>query len=259
MFRIITTSLLLGAVALPAIATAQTAPGEEWRRSSADGRADRRQDRGEPAPRAEAPLAARPDLRQDRRDSAGDRAPIRADVQPASRADYRAGAGDGRPDYRTGAQDRRQDRQTLAVNGRELQRSRVDDRRDDRRNDRPGWNSNGRDYRQETRFDDRRGWNDGWRGDRRYDWRGYRDYNREAYRLPRYYAPRGYSYRRWSPGYRIDPYFYGDGYWISDPYAYRLPPAYGNYRWIRYYDDVLLVDITSGLIRDALYSFFLSR
>ncbi|MEH3107325.1 MAG: RcnB family protein [Sphingomonas fennica] len=104
----------------------------------------------------------------------------------------------------------------------------------------------------------RGGWNDRWRDDRRYDWRGWRAGHRDAYRLPRYYAPRGFAggYRRWGPGYRLDPGFYGRSYWIADPYAYRLPPVSGRYRWVRYYDDVMLVDTGSGLIRDILYSFF---
>ena len=98
----------------------------------------------------------------------------------------------------------------------------------------------------------------GWRTDRRYGWQDYRQRNRSVYRVPRYYGPRGYaySYRRWSPGYRIQPYFYGSSYWISDPWYYRLPPAYEPYRWVRYYDDVLLIDITTGLIEDIIYDFF---
>jgi Ni/Co efflux regulator RcnB len=105
---------------------------------------------------------------------------------------------------------------------------------------------------------DNRGWNNGWRNDRRYDWQGYRAQNRNIYRAPRYAPPRGYAgqYRRWSPGFRVDPYLYGRSYWISDPWQYRLPPAYGDYRWVRYYDDVALVDVRSGIIADIIYSFF---
>jgi hypothetical protein len=35
-----------------------------------------------------------------------------------------------------------------------------------------------------------------------------------------------------------------------------LPPAYGPYRWVRYYDDVLLVDIRSGYVVDMINNFF---
>ncbi|WP_083671868.1 RcnB family protein [Sphingomonas montana] len=103
-------------------------------------------------------------------------------------------------------------------------------------------------------------WNRDWRNDGRYDWQSYRRGNDRAFRAPRYYGPPGLGgngYRRWSPGYRIQPAFYGRNYWISRPELYRLPPAYGGYRWVRYYDDVALVDIRSGLIADILYSFFL--
>ena len=105
------------------------------------------------------------------------------------------------------------------------------------------------------RGDDRR-WNSTWRSDRRYDWRGYRQSNRDIFRGGRYDAPRGWTYRRYSPGYRIAPFLFAQQYWIDDPYDYRLPPAYGSYRWVRYYDDVLLVDLRSGLVVDAIPNFF---
>jgi hypothetical protein len=50
--------------------------------------------------------------------------------------------------------------------------------------------------------------------------------------------------------------FYGSNYWINDPWQYRLPPVYGPYRWVRYYDDVLLVDVYSGEVVDVIYDFF---
>lgn len=109
------------------------------------------------------------------------------------------------------------------------------------------------------RDDDRRGqWNRGWRDDRRYDWRRYRNENRNYYRMPRYYDPYGYryGYRRFSIGIFLDDLFFSSRYWISDPYEYRLPPASGPYRWVRYYDDVLLVDLRNGRVVDVIYDFF---
>ncbi|WP_342449817.1 RcnB family protein [Sphingomonas jejuensis] len=35
-----------------------------------------------------------------------------------------------------------------------------------------------------------------------------------------------------------------------------MPPAYGSYRWVRYYDDALLVDVRSGYVVDVIYDFF---
>ena len=45
-------------------------------------------------------------------------------------------------------------------------------------------------------------------------------------------------------------------YWIGDPYSYRLPEAYGPYRWVRYYNDALLVDLRSGFVVDTVYGIF---
>ncbi|QDK32389.1 hypothetical protein DM450_06240 [Sphingomonas sp. IC081] len=50
--------------------------------------------------------------------------------------------------------------------------------------------------------------------------------------------------------------FYGSSYWLDDPWMYRLPPVYGPYRWVRYYDDVLLVDTYTGEVVDVIYDFF---
>ena len=87
-------------------------------------------------------------------------------------------------------------------------------------------------------------WNKDWRSDRRYDWQSYRFSNRDFFRQSRYYDPFGsrYGYQRFSIGIRIGSGYYSDRYWISDPYAYRLPYVNGSYRWVRYYNDVLLID-----------------
>ena len=55
---------------------------------------------------------------------------------------------------------------------------------------------------------------------------------------------------------RLGNLFFGSRYWINDPWRYRLPEVYGPYRWVRYYDDVLLVDIYSGEVVDVIYDFF---
>jgi hypothetical protein len=122
---------------------------------------------------------------------------------------------------------------------------RQSDRQTARRND-------GRDYRHSDRH-----WNNAWRVHPRYDWSGYRRGHPQIYRLGAYTAPyRGYSYHRLSIGFVLNSLFFADRYWIADPWAYRLPDAYGSYRWVRYYDDALLVDIYSGEVIDALYDFF---
>lgn len=99
-------------------------------------------------------------------------------------------------------------------------------------------------------------WSGDWRRDHRYDWRSYRDRNRSLFRIGRYYDPYGWNYRRFSIGFSLYPSYYGSSYWLNDPWMYRLPPAYGPYRWVRYYDDALLVNIYTGQVVDVLYSFF---
>lgn len=125
------------------------------------------------------------------------------------------------------------------------------DRRDWRgdRNDRRGWNRGDRNWRND--------WNHGWRNDRRYDWRGWRNNHRNVFRGSRYYAPyRGWNYRRFSIGIFLEPLFYGQNYWIGDPWQYRLPPAPYGTEWVRYYNDVMLVDIYTGEVVDVIYDFF---
>lgn len=154
------------------------------------------------------------------------------------------------------------------------QGGRNDDRRDDRDGrgrpeswqnrggDRSGWQDNrggtyGRESWRNNGTRDRRAWDRGWRGNDRYNWLSYRSRNRTIFSSGRYYAPyRNYSYRRLNIGFSLGAPFFGSQYWINDPYQYRLPEAYGPYRWVRYYDDVLLVDTYSGQVVDAIYDFF---
>ena len=145
---------------------------------------------------------------------------------------------------------------------RELERrNQQQGRRGDRRDDRQDWRRDRRDDRSDWRGDrrggDRRNWNGNWRNDRRYDWRSWRNSNRNIFRGSRYYSPyRNWNYNRFSIGIFLEPLFYGRNYWIGDPWQYRLPPAYPGTQWVRYYNDVLLVDIYSGEVIDAIYDFF---
>lgn len=138
---------------------------------------------------------------------------------------------------------------------------RGDRTRFDRSN--PGWNGNrgpNRNWNGGNVYRGDRGgrWDNGWRNDRRYDWRGYRTQNRSLYRLPRYYAPSGwgYGYRRFTPGFQLSALLYSSNYWINDPFSYRLPEVDGPYRWVRYYNDALLVDTYTGEVVDTIYDIF---
>ena len=99
-------------------------------------------------------------------------------------------------------------------------------------------------------------WSKDWRKNGRYDWWNYRNRYRSLYRLGRYNDPYGWGYRRWSVGYGLWPSHYSSNFWLNDPWMYRLPPAYGPYRWVRYYDDALLVNIYTGNVVDVVYNFF---
>ena len=99
-------------------------------------------------------------------------------------------------------------------------------------------------------------WRGDWRHDRRYDWRDYRRRHHDRFRFAFYYDPFGWDYLRYGVGWRMWPSYYRNNYWLNDPWQYRLPPAYGPYRWIRYYNDALLVNIYTGQVVDVEYDFF---
>jgi Ni/Co efflux regulator RcnB len=103
----------------------------------------------------------------------------------------------------------------------------------------------------------RNDWNRSWRDDRRYDWQRWRYTNRNIFNRGRYYSPYGnYGYNRFDIGFFLEPLFFSRNYWIGDPWQYRLPPAPPGTQWVRYYNDVLLVDVYSGEVIDAIYDFF---
>ena len=106
---------------------------------------------------------------------------------------------------------------------------------------------------------DRRGdhhWRTDWRHDHRYDWRNYRHRHRSIFRLGFYFDPFGWGYHRYGIGWRLWPSYYSSNYWLNDPYQYRLPYAPYPYKWVRYYNDALLVDTFTGQVVDVIYDFF---
>lgn len=142
--------------------------------------------------------------------------------------------------------DRRARDNALRYGTQEQRREVYRERRDDRRDWRQG------------RADRRGSWDRGWRNDRRYSWQDWRYRNRNLFRVPAYYSPYGYGYgyRRYSVGLILDQLLFGQRYWISNPYYYRLPPAPYGTQWIRYYNDVILVDVYTGEILDVIHDFF---
>jgi len=237
-----------------------------WRAPGAPGRGDVRIDRPSPVPNADTGQA-RAQWRRDDRGGAP-QYPVRAnddrrsdDGRQWNGGDRRLGNDDGRN------RDRRWD------NGRDHRSGNDDDRNHDRR-----WDGN-RDHGdndRDRRWDGRnysggiwtgghnRGdrsvgnhrWDAGrWRNDHRYDWRDWRAGHRDLFRR-HYYAPRGFQYRSVYAGFFLEPFFYSSGYWLDDPFDYRLPPVEWPLRWVHYYNDALLVDVTTGEVVDVIPNFF---
>jgi Ni/Co efflux regulator RcnB len=76
--------------------------------------------------------------------------------------------------------------------------------------------------------------------------------------LPSHYvAPvAGWRYRPLSAGERLRPAFYGPRYAIAEPARFRLPAAPAGRRWIRYGNDLVLVNTASGrVVRSVRNSF----
>jgi len=71
-----------------------------------------------------------------------------------------------------------------------------------------------------------------------------------------YRDPFGWGYQPFSIGWRMWPSYYSQSYWLNDPWQYRLPYAPPGYRWIRYYDDAILVDTWDGQVVDLIRDFF---
>ena len=99
-------------------------------------------------------------------------------------------------------------------------------------------------------------WSTNWRHNGRYDWQNHRRHHRSLFHLGFYYDPFGWGYQRYSIGWRLWPSYYSSSFWLNDPWMYRLPYAPPGTRWIRYYDDALLVDTWSGQVVDVIYDFF---
>ncbi len=95
-----------------------------------------------------------------------------------------------------------------------------------------------------------------WRKDKRYDWYKHRNKFWWLFQLGNYYDPFGWGYQPYQSGWRMWPSYYSSNYWINDPWYYRLPYAPRGTRWVRYWDDAILVDTWSGQVVDVIYNFF---
>lgn len=131
----------------------------------------------------------------------------------------------------------------LRHNQREIGRDRAEVRQDVRRGD---WRE-AREDRRELRED---------RREAREDWREYRQRHRDVYRRGAYRGPRGYAYRPVAVGYRFAPPYYARNYWINDPWTYRLSRPAAGHSWVRYGNDVVLVNLRTGRVGQVYNRFF---
>jgi hypothetical protein len=99
-------------------------------------------------------------------------------------------------------------------------------------------------------------WSSNWRNNNKYDWQNHRRHHRSIFHLGFYYDPFGWNYNPFQIGWRMWPSYYSSRYWINDPWYYRLPYAPPGTRWVRYYDDAILVDTWTGEVVDVIYNFF---
>ncbi|KQM65453.1 MULTISPECIES: RcnB family protein [unclassified Sphingomonas] len=114
----------------------------------------------------------------------------------------------------------------------------------DIRDERRDLNRARREYREDLRD---RAWG-------RNDWRTYREGHRNVYARGNWNAP--FRYQTFRPGLAIGRPYYAQRYWIADTGRYRLPPARVNQRWVRHYNDVVLVDYRRGRVIDVIRNFY---
>ena len=92
------------------------------------------------------------------------------------------------------------------------------------------------------------------RQEAREDWQDYRRSHRDVYRAGNWNAP--FRYSRWNAGAQLRPAYYSSRYYIADPYRYRLPRPAANQRWVRHYNDVMLVNVRTGRVMTVHRGFF---
>ena len=262
MRKIVLSLLMASAAATPAVARDRSDP-EEVRSERQQSREDRQQSREDRREAREERQQSREDRREDRQ------VRIEGDAQKSggsARADARAdrasieqnrAARQSRNDARTG---QIQQRHQAMRENRELRQSERETPRV-LRNRVPVVSSVPRPGTQpppktSVRHSAPIHWNSNWRKNHRYDWYNWRHRHRSLFRLGIYSDPFGWGYQPYSIGWRMWPSYYGSSYWLNDPWQYRLPYAPPGTRWIRYYDDAILVDTWSGQVVDVIYNFF---
>ncbi len=73
---------------------------------------------------------------------------------------------------------------------------------------------------------------------------------------PAFVYPRGYGHRRWAVGAILPALFLADAYYYDNYGAIGLQAPAPGYRWVRYGDDLLLVNIRTGQVEDTAEDVF---
>ncbi len=76
------------------------------------------------------------------------------------------------------------------------------------------------------------------------------------YHYGTYVRPSGWYYRRWTYGQALPAMFWGRNYWISSWANFGLMAPPFGYQWVRYGDDAILVDASTGQILQVQYGVF---
>lgn len=88
----------------------------------------------------------------------------------------------------------------------------------------------------------------------REDWQDYRRDHRSAFKGSRFTAP--FKYRSFGTGARISSSYYGPRYYVNNYSAYRLRAPGPNQRYVRHYNDLLLVNVRSGTVMRVYHNFY---
>jgi Ni/Co efflux regulator RcnB len=76
--------------------------------------------------------------------------------------------------------------------------------------------------------------------------------DRDDFARKHYVAPYGsWSYTAHTPGATLRSRFYGSSYAVAHPDGYGLHKAMRNERWVRYGDDLVLVNVRSGRVLEV--------
>jgi len=73
---------------------------------------------------------------------------------------------------------------------------------------------------------------------------------------PAFHYPRGWHYRVWAIGAILPPIFLTSEYYYDDYSALGLQAPPPGYRWVRYGDDLLLVNLRTGEVEDVINDVF---